>query len=310
MSSFAGVPYGLFLDTDSCRVSIDNIRLKFCYKFSRYSWRRGEAVPSIDSISSLLDVFDLQHYSEQLDVSWSYKDFFKIGAYCRTATIAGLDWSCAVLIGRYCFDSSCKQVAPEAVFDFNPNKVPMHIIHRLVFLLRDSAISVNVLRYDVAFDFPLPRDDVVLVRGDSRRSYRLFLDGGGKTEYLGARSSHGSLKLYDKTAESSLSVPVTRAEVTVEAASFTSIRDVFPSLYCFSGCQLDFSFSELPFQVHACVMYPELIPVLRSKCSAPTYRKYMSQISSLSQAVLTLDFSAADCFISSALTSYLSVVIS
>lgn len=308
-SPYAGIPYGFYFDTSVGRCSIDNIRIKFTYKFSAYDWDKKCVVPAVDYISNLLDLYDIFAKYPTADVSWAYRDFFKIGSYCRTACISGIGWSCAVLIGRYCYDSSCKLVAPEAVFDFNPNKVPFDVSARIVSLLRDTAVEVKVIRYDVAFDIPVQRDDVILVRQDLRRSYRLFLDGGGKTEYLGSRSSHGSLKLYDKTAESDLLVPVTRAEVTVEAASFTSIRDVFPSLYSFSGYQLDTSFSDLPFQVQACVFHPELISILQSTCSANTYRKYLYQINSLSQCVLCPDdFWSVDSFIVSALAKYMSGV--
>lgn len=108
---YTGIPYCEFLDTSIGRCSIDNVRIKFTYKFATYDWDRREAVPSIDHISNYLDVMDILDLSAGIDVSWSYKDFFKIGAYARTACIAGSDWSCAVMIGRYCFDSACKRVA-------------------------------------------------------------------------------------------------------------------------------------------------------------------------------------------------------
>lgn len=208
---YTGIPYCEFLDTSIGRCSIDNVRIKFTYKFATYDWDRREAVPSIDHISNYLDVMDILDLSAGIDVSWSYKDFFKIGAYARTACIAGSDWSCAVMIGRYCFDSACKRVAPEAVLDYNPNKVPAAVAARIVSLLRGPAASFKIVRFDVAFDIPRPRSDLVLVK-DPRRSYRLFEEDGARTEYQGARGSHGALKVYDKTAEMGLSVPVSRVE--------------------------------------------------------------------------------------------------
>ena len=278
---YTGIPYCEFLDTSIGRCSIDNVRIKFTYKFATYDWDRREAVPSIDHISNYLDVMDILDLSAGIDVSWSYKDFFKIGAYARTACIAGSDWSCAVMIGRYCFDSACKRVAPEAVLDYNPNKVPAAVAARIVSLLRGPAASFKIVRFDVAFDIPRPRSDLVLVK-DPRRSYRLFEEDGARTEYQGARGSHGALKVYDKTAEMGLSVPVSRVELTVEHASFRSMADVFPRLYCFSDYQLDCSFSSLPFQVQACVLHPDLLPLLKSSSSRPTYLKYMNLMDSLS----------------------------
>lgn len=196
---YTGIPYCEFLDTSIGRCSIDNVRIKFTYKFATYDWDRREAVPSIDHISNYLDVMDILDLSAGIDVSWSYKDFFKIGAYARTACIAGSDWSCAVMIGRYCFDSACKRVAPEAVLDYNPNKVPAAVAARIVSLLRGPAASFKIVRFDVAFDIPRPRSDLVLVK-DPRRSYRLFEEDGARTEYQGARGSHGALYRYGFSA--------------------------------------------------------------------------------------------------------------
>ena len=110
-----------------------------------------------------------------------------------------------MLFGRYCYDSSCKQIAPEAVFDFNPNKVPLEILQQVIARLRGPALIVELVRFDIAFDSPCKREAVTLVQ-DQRRSYRLFREKGAITEYQGARSSHGSLKLYDKTKESAFLV--------------------------------------------------------------------------------------------------------
>ena len=144
---FCGIPYGLYLDTDTCRVSIDNIRLKFEYKYNNYDFDHRQAVTSVDLISQQLD----NQFFAGLDILWFKLDLFRIGNYCRTCTISTLDWSFAVMIGRYCFDNACKMIAPEAVMDFNPNKVPFDVVQRFVSLLKGSALSVAVQRFD-----PLP----------------------------------------------------------------------------------------------------------------------------------------------------------
>ena len=83
---------------------------------------------------------------------------------------------------------------------FHPNKVPLEILQQVIARLRGPALIVELVRFDIAFDFPCKREAVTLVQ-DQRRSYRLFREKGAITEYQGARSSHGSLKLYDKTKE-------------------------------------------------------------------------------------------------------------
>lgn len=297
---FCGIPYGLYFDTDTCRVSIDNIRLKFEYKCNNYDFNHSHTVTSVDLISQLLD----NQFITGLDVSWSKLDFFRIGNYCRTCTISGLEWSFAVMIGRYCFDNSCKQIAPEAVMDFNPNKVPLDIIQRIVSLLQGSALSVAVQRFDVAFDYALPREEVRLIE-DKTKGYRFFREQGAITEYQGKRSKHSAMKLYDKTKETGLSIPVTRCEITVEYSAYKSVADVFPDLFFYGAEQLDMAFPVLPFEVKACILYPDLIEVLRKSCNRHTFQKHIGKVKEYrKKSLVPTNWLEIDRFIHSALTTY------
>ncbi len=298
---YDGIPYGRYLDTSSCRVSVDNIRLKFTYKYQNFDYEKKETILSIDQLSKLID----NMFFHNCDTQWSFKDFFKIGSYCRTCTLSGLGWSCAVLFGRYCYDASCKQIAPEVVFDFNPNKVPAEVLKQVISHLRGPALTVQLLRFDIAFDFPCKRDAITLVQ-DRRRSYRLFREEGAITEYQGARGSHGSLKLYDKTKESCLSCDVTRCEITVGGGYAGTLADIFPKMYCFDSLQFSLDFSSLPFAIKACVLYPDLIDLLASSGDKKTRRKYLSMLDSVTSSSLVPDnWLAVDHFISSVLFDYI-----
>ena len=297
---FCGIPYGLYLDTDTCRVSIDNIRLKFEYKYNNYDFDHRHTVTSVDLISQQLD----NQFFTGLEVVWNRIDFFRIGNYCRTCTIKTLDWSVSVMLGRYCFDNSCKQIAPEAVMDFNPNKVPLDVIQRIVSLLQGSALSVAVQRFDVAFDYALPREEVRLIE-DKKKSYRYFREKGAITEYQGNRSTHGALKLYDKTKESKLPVPVTRCEITVERSAYKSVVDVYPDLFYYGAEQLDVTFGGLPFEVKAPILHPDLIEVLRSSCNRHTFQKHISKVKEYGKiSLVPTNWLEIDRFIHSALTIY------
>ena len=249
---YSGISYGLYCDFLSCRVSIDSVRLKFTYALNSFVWSRGFSILSIDKMSFIIAGMLAGNYDikeifvdgifriagADFDVQWSYKDFFKIGAYCRTARVSGClpgtceAWSFAIMFGRYAYNASFHFLEPEIVMDFNPNKVPLSVISKFLLLLRDGVKSVRVVRFDIAFDFPVARNDVYFVRSsDGRRAYRLFLDDGAKTEYQGARGSHGALKIYDKTVESGLAVPVTRCEITVDGAKLSSLESLFQFPY-------------------------------------------------------------------------------
>lgn len=287
---YSGIPYGNYLDTPQCRVSVDNVRMKFSYKYKNYDFEKRQAVSSIDLYSILIDRF----FFEGCDVKWSRCDYFKIGNYARTCTLSGMDpfsgeWSCAVMFGRYVFDSSCKQIAPEIVFDFNPNKVPDCWVSAILGRLHDGAKGVAITRYDVAFDFPVSRSDVTLLPSE-RQGYRLFRDPqNGVTEYQGERSSHNAMKLYDKTKESDLTTPVTRCEITVAGDYGKSLGDLFPVLTVLSDLQLELQHSELPFCVIACLLHPDLIPKLKESVDRKTWRKYKELIATNTQRQLVPD---------------------
>lgn len=285
---YTGISYGEYLDTPYCRVSLDNVRMKFSYKYKNYDFEKGQAVESINLYSQVLD----RLYFDDCDTQWHYCDFFKIGNYTRTCTISGIDpfsgeWSCAVMIGRYTFDSSCKQVAPEIVLDFNPNKVPAYMSTRIIQLLRDGSVGVSISRFDVAFDFPIPRDHITLIPND-RQSYKLFRESQkGVTEYQGERSNHNAMKLYDKTLESDLSVPVTRCEITIGGDYNKSIQPLFPVLVVLGELQMDMGFADLPFPVVACLLHPDLIPTLKQSSDRKTWKKYKDMIATHGQRNLT-----------------------
>lgn len=309
---FSGIPYNRFLDTPLGRWSIDSLRVKFTYPYKTYNFESHEAEETINKLLSLIDsVYFFSHSG--LDVQLLRKSYFSIGSYAYTVKVSGQSsdgsfYSFAVLLGRYCFDNSVKNVAPDVILDVNPNKVPYDVLSMFVRLLRASSRSVSLLRFDLALDLPLPRDCVFLHR-DARRGYRLFDEGGARTEYQGKRDSHGAMKLYDKTKEADLPSAVTRCELTISTDKSTSIADVFPSLYSLSPTQLDFSFSSLPFQVQSCILHPDLLPVLKSCCTLNTWKKYQAIIDSVSSNVLFPDdWSLIDSFVGSTLLYYLSGV--
>lgn len=264
--------------------------MKFTYKYRNYDFGKHEVVCTIDLLSQRLD----NMYFDNCDVVWQQCDFFKIGNYTRTCKLSGIDplhgaWSCAVMIGRYTFDNSCKLVAPEIVFDFNPNKVPHDRYMEVIGLLRDGCKSSTICRYDLAFDFPIPRDHVTLMPND-RQSYKLFREPQkGVTEYQGERSHHKAMKLYDKTKESALAVPVTRCEITIDGDYAESVELLFPQLVALGDLQMEMSFADLPFHVEACLRYPELIPVMKRKVDHKTWKKYSGMIASYGQRKLTPD---------------------
>lgn len=116
--------------------------------------------------------------------------------------------------------------------EFNPAKVGEHDIFRLVwYLLLSHSKHADFKRFDVAIDMPVERENVWLLK-DRRRLVTYEYSQSNKTQYLGQRSQHGQVKLYNKQLEAGLSFPLTRVEVTMdyENCTFTEFERVFPSV--------------------------------------------------------------------------------
>ena len=53
---YDGIPYGRYLDTSSCRVSVDSIRLKFTYKYQNYSYEKNVLSPPLTNFPAILTI--------------------------------------------------------------------------------------------------------------------------------------------------------------------------------------------------------------------------------------------------------------
>lgn len=257
---------------DGVVASIDSVRLKFVYHKSAYDFEAQQRFDTINRLLCLLDNPAL--YSEGLfDIETSPERSFKIGNYSRTITYSHPEgWSFAVLIGRYCYDSSVKKLAPEAVIDFNPNKVPMRAWNRIVSILRCNSIETTVQRFDLAMDFPVARAGLSLQEREGTRYQKIVEDG--ITEYLGMRSHHAAVKLYDKSVEIGMEAPCTRLEITIDPKKFKGLSDLYPTILTTTPLDLSLDFTSLPFQVQAVLIHPDLYPILKASVSRNTWPKY------------------------------------
>lgn len=118
--------------------------------------------------------------------------------------------------------------------EFNPNKVARcpefwRVWAKLMRYVRKASVA----RYDLAVDVPIDRDFVRLQK--DRRMYQLN-QSKSMTEYLGRRDASGFVKVYDKTAESGLDVPLTRVELTCDGDwSLVDVANYWPVVYRLGG---------------------------------------------------------------------------
>ena len=123
-----------------------------------------------------------------------------------------------------------------ARLEFNPNKVGQCRELRWVYNLCFDACGgkpfrVSVRRWDLAVDLPGERGEFELLK-DGRLYEELRRSASDRTQYLGRRNSPGRCKLYNKTLESNLSVPVTRLELTLDgvACGTDDVRSLWPKV--------------------------------------------------------------------------------
>lgn len=280
-------PYWKQLELPGVVASVDGVRLKYTYSKSSYDHCSNERIDTLNALLSeltsdslfLQGLFDISHRESS----------FRIGNYAHTVAYSLPDGnSFAVLVGRYCADASVKQVAPEAVLDFNPNKVTPKAWMRIHGILCGRALSVVVQRYDLALDFPIQRSLLELQQRPGS-GYQKFVDkSGAVTEYTGERSHHGAIKLYDKGMELGLRTPLTRLEITVEPKRMKSLKALMPAINSLAPLELSLCFEELPFPVQACILFPELTDRLRASASHNTWSKYKKMITDYGQTNFTL----------------------
>jgi len=103
--------------------------------------------------------------------------------------------------------------------EFNPNKVAKYpeFIKIFNYLVSNSALGVEIKRWDLAIDIPVERRQVTLCKGSGiYEEYWRSLDN--RTQYTGQRNQVGRCKLYNKQLESSLAFPLTRFEITLDGS--------------------------------------------------------------------------------------------
>lgn len=277
---------------DGIAVSIDAVRMKFIFATSCYDFERHERTDTL--VRVLYALTDLNLWNERLfEIESLPERNFKCGVYRNTVRFSHPDgWSFVVLVGRYCTSSSAggsgfntaRQIAAEAVMDFNPNKVPRRAWERVAGILRSWAVTLpTVQRFDLALDFPIDRGSLTLQQRPGS-GYEKFVDPrGATTEYTGERSHHAAVKLYDKAAELEIDTNCTRLEITVEPKKYKGIADLMPTILSISPLSLNVDFSVLPFQVQAVLIHPDLYPVLKASVGRNTWAKYDKLIRQYSQ---------------------------
>lgn len=98
------------------------------------------------------------------------------------------------------------------VIEYNPNKCLPHGLLDLVLLTFFNSPSVEVVSLDIAMDFPININRLIIDKY-RKHTYKLFDNGGDdKTHYLG--KGDGRIKIYNKANELGIDGDLTRYEIT------------------------------------------------------------------------------------------------
>ena len=206
----------LYDSSDSVFYSLDMIRIKLKIKPNH-----------VEKVSQILDC------SVLTDDVITY-NAHKLGGY-RYLWVFGFEES-SVSVGLLWVDGKGKTHENVGFIEYNPNKVGKEG-NAIVDQIRDHCASLEVVRYDLAIDYPIARETVRLIK--DKRKYGCELSDAF-TEYLGRRNKVGRVKVYDKQAEAGLKEPKTRVELTCDGEwSVAEVIKHLPKVFSYENA--DFS---------------------------------------------------------------------
>ena len=118
------------------------------------------------------------------------------------------------------------------VIEFNPNKLKndptfLEVYKSFMIVSRE----IRCCRFDLAIDIDVERSLCVLLK-DKRKFSEIRYSDSNLTQYLGSKSSHGRVKLYNKAFELGLvDSDLTRLELTIDYSKRNEIDCIFPSVF-------------------------------------------------------------------------------
>lgn len=164
-----------------------------------------------DEFAQMLSTLDLRYA-----VNSRHWPSLRIGTFRENLTLTFADGS-SFYIGL-----GLNEVKPNfgrIRIDVNPNYCVRHQVFQMILgylNITCKKFRTTVRRFDLAIDLEADRADVEMLK-DHRAYTEIRKSQTDRTQYLGARSAGGRIKLYNKTVESKLKgPPLTRLELTLD----------------------------------------------------------------------------------------------
>lgn len=156
----------------------------------------------------------------------------------------------------------------DAKLEFNPAKVGnSRWFKNLYQMLVCRSRFIDFRRFDVAIDIPVSRSHLRLLK-DQRKFSLIEYSRENKTEYLGLRSNHGNVKLYNKALEQKLDYDLTRLELTLDYgnSSWQEFRRIFPQVLDIDSVGFPDNLQGTDLVLYlACGEHPEYLKLLAYK---------------------------------------------
>lgn len=172
------------------------------------------------------------------------------------------------------------------ICEFNPTKVsdPFTGVDCLTFislyseLKKLSTYRRKALKFDLAIDMPIARDNIQLVK-DNRLYEEISNSMSDKTQYLGPRNKHGRVKLYNKTLESKLDIDLTRLELTIDfdKSHIEEVSRLIPKMYFVDNFQFDLNITGTDKVLLIAILGDLSLLNLLSRNKKAKIREYLSQ---------------------------------
>lgn len=205
--------YKSFTDDNGYIYSLDMVRLNFDLGNNTESFTKY-----LEKLSSYDLAVDVKYFPSFQ--SFKYRHLWQVSVPADAVSFSiGLDFTGTS-------DSKNK-----GFLEFNPNKCELsNKFAEIRKTLFSFFVTTDVIRFDCAIDLPLERRNVKLIK-EKGKNYQFISKDDGVTEYLGVRSNHGFVKVYDKTMEAGLAYPCTRVEITIDAKK--DFNKVFPKVWLY-----------------------------------------------------------------------------
>lgn len=200
----------------------------------------------IESIQSKFNQYINMYEMKHSNIKVKYYNSLQLFQFRNIVQIQNLIDGTSFAMGLG-FNSATNQGKTTCFIEFNPNKtMPNYLVNPFLDFIKSHCHNIDVVRYDIAFDIPLPRELFALVkdRRKYKKIYSLELNNKNMsdfTEYLGVRQNNGYVKLYNKQIESNLDSALTRLEITLDKLDYTNLITEMPVLNIFTYNQSNYN---------------------------------------------------------------------